>query len=174
MRRRPATVLGQGRNLLLASFACLLLLTGCTVKLAPDFDRSIVDGLIKTNEQTLVHFAAVSSGVEAATFDRREATYNSLIGKFDALRLQVLSRPTPRPMVAKWLGIGSSEDSEPNEIEVLKAPTDKILEKVIDTLTRMKSNDRAKGLKEGIVKGFKGSYEISIDQALTYEKALER
>ena len=174
MRRKHAMALSQRHQVLLVSFACLLLLAGCAVKLAPDFDRAILDGLIKTNEQALVHFAAVSSGVKSATFDERKPTYNSLIGKFDALRVQVLSRPTPRPMIAKLFGIGTSGDSKPDDIEILEAPTGEILATVIDTLTMMRDTDREKDLSSFKVRGFKQTYEASIDQALTYEKALER
>ena len=174
MIRRSTIALNQSRCVLLVFFACLLLLVGCTVKLAPDFDRAILDGLIKTNEQTLVHFAAVSLGVKSANFGEREATYNSLIGKFDALRIQVLSRPTPQPMLARLLGIGASGASKPDDIEVFAAPTAKILVKVIGTLIKMRDTDRDIGLSSFIVEGFKRSYEASIDQALTYEKALER
>ncbi len=174
MRRKHSMVLDQGHRILLTTFACVILLAACTVRLAPDFDRGILNGLIKANEQTLVHFAAVSAGVTSGTFQKREATYNGLIGQFDAVRVQVLSRPTPRPMIAKLLGIGVSQGSRPDEIEILEAPTAQILETVIDTLTVMRDTDGDNGLTPRKVEGFKRSYETSIDQALTYEKALER
>lgn len=176
MRRWPAVAASKSPlNILLAASACLLLLAACTIRLAPDFDRGILDGLIKANQQTLVHFAAVDSGVSPCTFSEREATYNDFIGKFDAVRIQVLSRPTPRSMIAQLLGIGTSPDSKPEgSNETLEAPTAEILKKIIDTLKKMRDTDGEKGLTPSAVEGFKGSYEISIDQALTYEAALER
>ena len=166
--------LGQGCHVLLAVLACLLLMAACTVRLAPDFDRGILDGLIKANEQTLVLFAAVSSGVKSNTFRDRVATYNGLVGRFDAARVQVLSRPAPQPMISQLLGIGPSLDPRSEEIETFEAPTDKILETIVDTLKEMRDTDERRGLTPSVVKGFKRSYRTSIDQALTYEMALER
>ena len=174
MQRRPVVKLHKGRHALLASFTCVLVLAACTVKLAPDYDPGILDALTKANELTLTHFAAVSSGVPPKTFATREATYNGLIGKFDAVRVQVSSRPTPQSMIAKLFGIGPSGDSQRGDIEILEAPTASVLETIISTLTEMRDTDREEGLKPFRVQGFKRSYETSIDQALTYEKALER
>lgn len=51
-------------------------LTACgEIKLAPKYDKSIV-------------FAAASSGTTVATYDKRENTYNKLIGSIDALAIQ--------------------------------------------------------------------------------------
>lgn len=152
----------------------LLLVAGCAIKLAPNYDKTIVDGLTKANQDTLILFASVSSGTTAATFPDREATYNDLIGAFDALRIQANARPTPRPYVLQILGLGHAEDKQPQDIDVLQTPTPGILQQIVATLTRMRDNDEAKGLSAAIITGFKNSYETSIDQALTYEKALER
>lgn len=174
MKRKCPRAFKLGQYVPPVVFAFLILLAACTVRFAPDFDRGILNGLIEANEQTLVLFATVSAGVTSDTFQQRETTYNGLIGKFDAVRVQALSRPTPRPIVAKLLGIGTSQDSRPDEIEILDAPTAQILETVIDTLTMMRDTDADSGLARSKVEGFKRSYEASIDQALTYEKALER
>lgn len=148
---------------------------GCAVKLAPDYDRTIVEGLGKANEEIMTLFASVSAGTEKATFKtEREATYNQIIGKLDALRLQVDARPTPRPYILQIFGIGKSTDKEPDDIEVLNAPTSDVLKTMAGTLVKMRDTDREKGISSGLVEGFKRSVEISMDQALTYEKALER
>jgi hypothetical protein len=41
----------------------VIMLGGCAVKLAPDFDRTIVDGLTQANENAMTLFASVSSGL---------------------------------------------------------------------------------------------------------------
>jgi hypothetical protein len=57
---------------------------------------------------------------------------------------------------------------------VLDAPTPEILSTIVYSITEMRDTDQAVGLNANIVSGFKREYETSIDQALIYEKALER
>jgi hypothetical protein len=146
-----------------------LALLGCTVQLAPNYDAIIVDSLTSANEQTMTLFASVSSGGNPSSFSAREATYNAIIGKFDALRLQAKARPAPQPLVSKLL-----TNKEPNIADQLNAPTPSILAKVVTDLTRMRDQDKAGTLTADKVELYKNSYEISMDQALTYEKALQR
>jgi len=96
-RRHPA---GRRCSIAVAVLsAAILLMTGCTVQLAPSYDTTIVDGLTSANEQAMTLFASVSSGTEGSPFSDREKTYNELIGKFGALRVQALARPTPQPLI---------------------------------------------------------------------------
>jgi hypothetical protein len=162
MRRRA--------GLALVMLVLVALASGCAVRLAPGYDRSLVDGLAKANEDAMTLFASVSSTTRE-TFGAREPTYNALIGKFDALRLQSQARPTPQPLIFQVFGIGGDPKTAP---KLLDAPTPKILQTVVDTLTRMRDTDRRQGLTDNLAQGFKSSYEISMDQVLTYEKALER
>jgi hypothetical protein len=121
----------------------------------------------------MVLFASVSSSTPDG-YAGRASAYNALIGKFDALRLQSQARPTPRPFVFQVFGIGADPRTAPKDLALLDAPTPKILQTVVDTLTRMRDTDRRHGLTAAVAQGFKNSYEISMDQVLTYEKALER
>jgi len=171
-QRRATTpqVLLQRLVLLVAA----IFLAGCSVKLVPSYDRTIVEGLTEANRETLELFAAVSNGAPGETFGEREPKYNELIGAFDALRLQADARPVPRPLVLQWFGLGTPDGKQPEEIEKLQNPTPGILEEVRETLIRMRETDRGGRLSATLVTGFKNSYELSIDQALTVEKALER
>ena len=54
----------------------------------------------------------------------------------------------------------------------MQNPTPDILQTIIDTLTQMREVDSEGRLSAGMLPGFKTSYEISIDQALTFELAL--
>jgi hypothetical protein len=94
--------------------AAILLLAGCAVQLAPSYDTSIIDGLTSANEQAMTLFASVSSGTEGSPFSDREKTYNELIGKFGALRLQALARPTPQPLILDYLGLAPSARRRPS------------------------------------------------------------
>lgn len=156
------------------------LLTGCAVKLAPDYDKSIVDGLIKANVETLTLMAGISKGADKATFTDREEIYNKIIGQFDALLAQVAARPEPRSLVAEWFGLGTTSAKSRNDIagiKRLKAPSEEILLEIVSTLSRMRDTDRKGTLDENKMTGdggFPNSYKISFQQVFTYEKALER
>lgn len=171
---RAARRLVQGWRTVFALVAAAAILSGCAVQLAPDYDRTIVGGLSTANEQTMIMFATVSQEPSKASFGKNEKTYNALIGQFDALRLQAKSRPTPRPAFLQFIGGGGDPNKKPDQIEILKSPTPEILNTIAKTLVKMRDRHKATGLTTTVVTGFKQSYEISIDQALTYEKALER
>jgi hypothetical protein len=72
------------------------------------------------------------------------------------------------------IGAGPSVNSNPKNIEVLKSPTSAVLATMIGTMTTMRDTDRQFGLTGRLAVGFKREFEISMDQALVYEKALER
>jgi hypothetical protein len=149
-------------------------MAGCTVQLAPSYDTTIVDGLTSANEQAMTLFASVSSGTEGSPFSDREKTYDELIGKFGALRLQALARPTPQPAILNYLELTPSAETASEPGNRLKAPTPDILATIIDKLTRMRDKDKAGSLTKELVALFENSYELSITQALAYEKALQR
>lgn len=164
-------------RMILAVLAIALLawpVSGCAIRLAPAFDRTIVDGLTKVNQDTMTLFASVSSGTSASTYGQRKKTYDDLIGSIDALRVQAIARPAPRSVGAQILGIGPKLDSTSQPIARLDAPTPKILAAMIESLTAMQEADKDYGLRPRDVATFKGEFVISMDQALTYEKALER
>ena len=55
----------------------VLLLVGCTATLAPPYDKTLVDGLKKTNIEVMTFFASVYGGTEKSTFDVRKKAYAS-------------------------------------------------------------------------------------------------
>ena len=116
----------------------------------------------------------MSSGASRKSYSKRQKQYDDLIGKIDALRIQSQARPMPRPLASQVLGLGPSPQTPPQEIEVLEAPTTGILERLSGTLNSMRDHDKQFGLTPMLVIGFKQRFAISMDQALTYEKALER
>ena len=172
---QPGAATPQAAALAIALLsAAILLLAGCTVQLAPSYDTTIVDGLTSANEQAMTLFASVSSGTEGSPFSDREKTYNELIGKFGALRVQALARPTPQPLILDYLGLAPSAATASEPDNRLKAPTADILATIIDKLTRMRDKDKTGSLTKELVELFENSYELSITQAIAYEKALQR
>lgn len=153
---------------LISLIALALALASCAIRLAPEFDRTILDGLINANQEAMVHFASVANGTSAGTFGKRKPTYDELIGKFDALRVQASARPAPRPVSAPILGTAA------NKLQPPTVPTPAVLAAVLETLTVMRDSDAEFGLRPNDIRRFKNEFEISVTQALTYERALER
>jgi hypothetical protein len=154
--RRPAI---QGRRRpalpgLAALVTFLFMVAGCAIRLAPDFDPTILEGLTRANEQALVLYASVSSGAPKETFAAREESYNKVLGAYDSVRLQAKARPFPRPD--------------------LPPPTEGIIDQILGNLMRLRDTHRDTGLTPATVQILKSLYEPGVVQALTYERALER
>lgn len=150
-----------------AAVALAFLLAACTAHLAPAYDASIVAGIDAANEEAMRLFASVSTGASPATYPRRADDYNTVIGKLEALRISAASRPAASgALFLRQNGAG--------QIPTLQSPTPDILAAARQPIETMRDTDRARGLTPTLVEGFKQSFEISMQQALTYEKALRR
>lgn len=163
--------------LVLFSIVTALPLSGCAVKLAPEFDKAIFEGLTKANEEALTLFASVSAGASKGTYSKRQAAYDGVIGKLDAVRLQIGSRVAPESpaLLAEILRRTSLPRSASGADATLPAvPSQGSLDRMIQTVTSMRNVDRQFGLSPMLVVGYKMRFEISMEQALTYEKALNR
>ena len=158
----------------IAILAVALAVAGCGIRLAPTFDRTMVDGLAKANEDAMTLFATVGSGTRPNTFPRRERTYDELIGKIDALRLQAQVRPNPQTPPGATLLFTGNASMQQRATDAMTAPTPAILVTMMRTITMMRETDRKAGLLPIVVPNFKREFEISMEQAITYEKALER
>lgn len=152
-----------------------LFLGGCAVQLAPTFDRTIVDGLAAANEDALILFASVSDGASRQTFAGRKDHYDRVIGTFDALVIQARARPFPQSGLARSLRVNPRLAADLSEIpRIEEAPSIGAMEKIVEIMKRMRATDGRRGLTAFVVDGFKNPYLTAIDQALIYEKALQR
>ena len=147
-----------------------LLLTSCVLRAAPAYDPSIVMGLQEANTEALQLFAAVSQGTTARTFPDRRKRYEDVIGRFDALRVETLSRRVPRPPFVSGITARASAAVDGD----IANPTPTYLESILRTLTRMRDVDRARGLMAENVKLYKRSYVERITEAFHVEKAFQR
>jgi len=159
---------------LASALVCLLVLAACSVQLAPDYDKSIVEGLTSANQEAMTLFATVSPNVPKSTFPDREKSYNSIIGKFAALKIEADSRPVPQPLLLQWFGSTRAGETLLGKDQILKVPTPDVLDGITKALTRMRDEDKASGLMKERVEFYQNGYEIRIQQALVYEKALQR
>ncbi len=140
-----------------ALLALLLTLAACAVRLAPLYDQALVQGITAANADTLELLASASGGTQKTRFDEREPRYYNLIGRLDALAIQAGTRPPPK---------ASAADAA--------VPSQTALQAIADSLRKMSDTDREQGLTEVEVQAFRGQILIYMDQALTYEAALER
>lgn len=158
-----------------ALFFVALAMSGCAAKLVPDYEKALVDELTKANQDAMTLFAAVSTGAPKATFPKRESAYNSAIGEFNAISIQLATRPVPQvsPVVVQILTVVQGK-ADLNGTQLTAPPSIASVQAIVGTLTTMRDTDKAQGLHPMLVDGFRREYEISIEQALAYEKNLER
>jgi len=134
-------------------------------RLVPDYDDEIVQSLNATTEETSKFFAKVAGGTNPADYKKREDTYTTLIGKYDAIVLRLEARAYPKPtlpFIARRVPV-------PEE-----APSIAPIRKISETLAVMKKLDVTRRITPTEVARFRGIFEIETRNALTYENALKR
>jgi hypothetical protein len=141
---------------------------GCAVKLAPDYDKAVIDGLTKANEDAMILFASVTTG----PYSKRDAAYDTVIGELNAVQVQIKARGTPAPPSVLFRVAAPAVDKKTLS-DALEAPTsgdvDTLL-RIVNAARRDDQNGRIKGRIDFIIEAF----AIQMAQALTYEKALQR
>lgn len=145
----------------------------CTVHLAPSYNQELVTGITAQNKATLEFFALVALGTKSTTYANREPYYVQLIGGFDALVTQANARFTPRNKVRQKANEALKKKGIP-VLEEGEIPSATALERIYTTLVKMRETDQKQGVTLTEVQAFKGQIKIYMDQALTYENALER
>lgn len=154
----------------LAATLLLCVLTSCTgIKLAPEYDKAIADGLVSFNQKAMQFFASASSGTAPATYDKREITYNELIGSADALAMQADARPVPINNINRLFQSDSATESKDKGKSSAVA-----MQKISETITKMRDTDKKQGVTATETAAFKGQTAIYLNQALVYENFLKR
>lgn len=148
-------------------FALFLLLVGCSAEFTKSYDAALVRGLNAANEEALVFFSEVSAGASTSRFAELAPKYDSLIGKFEALRLQSKARPTP----TLGLQLGSKLPGCGRAGECLESSSFALGE-IVGTFEGMKDDNRNLGLTAAAVQISKAGYLIAIEQVLVIETAL--
>jgi len=134
-------------------------------RLAPDYDDEIVTSLNAATEDTSKFFAKVAGGTSPLDYKKREETYTTLIGKYDALALRLEARAYPKPTIP-FVGTRVPVPE--------KAPSIAPVKKISETLGVMKKFDETRRIPAGEVTLYRGIFEIETRNALTYENALKR
>jgi hypothetical protein len=169
----------MSRYLTMALISAVLLFPSCTISLAPKFDRGIVDHLSASSSDVFDMIADVSAGTDSASFSKRQEKYNRIIGKMEALELEINTRPMPGNKKIKSLINKANESFKQRGLSALitagdTAPSATALAQVINNLVQMKNTDKARGLTPATVQLHKGFIRLYLDQALTYERFLNR
>lgn len=156
--------------------ACIAL-AGCAVSLAPKFDQHIVDNLTSGSTEVFELLAEVSAGTTKSDFDKREGKYNQIIGKLEALVLQINARPVPNNKTVDKIIAKANERLKKRGVSTLisageTAPSATALKNVVANIAKMKDTDKQQGITAFEVQAFKGNIELFFDQALTYERYL--
>jgi hypothetical protein len=169
-----------GRPVSVALFAFSLFLSGCTAKLAPDYDQALANGLSSANKDMETLFAAVGKstgpGVDSSTYSKREDQYNNVIGSLNALAAQSKLRPAGSVTISDVnaqldkLGIGLLND-DPNIADI---PSARSLKDAADTITHMRDADKGSGLHGKVIDSFENQAETFVNQAIAYESFLKR
>ena len=150
----------------------LAVLGGCQAAMAPAYDASLVVGIRAANVRAMELLATASGGVDRSTFASREAAYARVIGSFDALTIEAGARPVPDSRALERVNALLEKRGVPAlDGEIPSVPA---LRKVSETVAKMRDTDRKQGVRDMEVQAFRGILVISIDQALTYERFLER
>jgi hypothetical protein len=175
-QKQKRTVFNFSVAILLLS--TLLVSTSCAVSLAPRFDQGIIDNLSTTSTEVFQLLAEVSEGTTNADFSKREAEYNQVIGKLDALAIQINARPVPdNKNVDKIINKANSSLQKKGAtlISVNQiAPSATALKNVTASVTKMKQADKVQGITATEALAFKNGIELFFDQALTYERFLNK
>lgn len=160
------------RLLVLATF---LSLTGCATQLAPPYDKNVADGLVTVSIETMTLLAATSQGTDKSTFSSRKDKYNMLIGKLDALALLAGARPMPKNKVTDAINtLLEKRGGKPIDNDDSTLPSAHSIQKISETLTKMRDTDEKQGITALEAQAFKGQVVIYFDQAITYENFLQR
>lgn len=154
------------------AIALVLVVGACTTQLAPLYDQALVEGLTSVNAKTMELMASAVGGTTKETFVNRENQYNKVIGSLDALALQAAVRPAPTNSLATAINSMGNESGVSGESQVISSST--ALKEISKTVSRMREIDKKQGVTGFEVQAFKGQVLIYMDQALTYEAALER
>ena len=174
---------GLGTRLLAAPLgsllALLILLNGCAVQLAPQYDEFIDKNLAALNQSIASFVAGVPvAGYPKSSFSDHEKYYADPLGKIQALKARAAARPVAQPLIAKWLGLGEKAEDVIGIGE--KIPSVESLRIVAERLSKMREIHQ--GGKDGGSSGLSAAFaqrmgeqiQIAMNNAITYELALKR
>lgn len=150
------------------------ILAGCATQLAPTYDSQVVVGLNDLNKQSLVYFEEMSGDVSSIPYKDVEDSYNELIGATESLITQSDARPTPDNKAVKKINemLAKKDQAiwDPNN----KLPSTEALRTIAEDYRLLKDMHKDGSINDIKFSLRKNSIVLSLDQAITFEYALER
>jgi hypothetical protein len=175
-RSAPTAPSRSAWHSVIAFLAVALVLAGCGIRLAPNYDRDIIDGLARTNEDALTLFASVANGAPPGSYPRRVDAYNALQGKLESVGAMVKARGTPQPPATgvALLGVVGVQNAQQQADQYMQPSTGPNIEAMIRIVNLMRNDDSRGKLSALSVMTLKNNFSAEMNQALTYEKFLNR
>ncbi len=154
----------------------LFALSGCAVRLAPQYNQTIIDDLSSASESVFQLMAEAAGGTKQVSYEKRNDSYNNVIGQLEALELEIEARPIPKNKTIDKIIAKANTSLQNRGVTLLTAadtaPSATAVKHIIENITKMKETDQLQGLKTTEVAAFKSFVTLYLDQALTYESYL--
>ncbi len=165
----------QRKYSFLVALLAAIIVTGCTIQLAPSYDKELVSGLDAGNEEALTLFASLSGGSDQSKYPEYKERYSKVIGKFTALKLRAQTRQVP-PLAKqlKKINFVSNLCDVRNDAVSCVNTSPEAIDQVVMQLKQMQKTHQESGLAEDLVVGFETNFITALQQALFVERALER
>jgi len=148
-----------------------LMISACAVKMAPDYDQSVITKLTACNEKIATYFTSFDP---SKAYADRHAFYDDVIGQESALGIELRARPTPQPLVLNWLGFDRADTEVGKIAKSTEAPSINAVAMIVKRLEYLRDEDKNKALSAPLVALTRGEVESFMVDALTYEMALKR
>lgn len=159
----------------LRSFAvvllALVLASGCTVRMAPDYDATNVSKIDQLSESLSKLVAGFD---EQQSYADRKSSYDDNFAKLNALIIRMQARPSPQPVFLDWLG---SKIANKNVSKILResdAPSIASLQNILKNLRWMSEHDQKKQLSRMMAVLTWNEIQSFLTDAMVYEQALNR
>ncbi len=159
-------------------FGVFFLFQSCSIQLAPKFDQVIVTNLTVVTEDIFKVLAEVAEGTKTLDYNKREDNYNKVIGKLEALKLQIDSRPQPnndkiKKLIQKVNIVLKNRGEKEINLDQIN-PSAVALKNIVDNLVSLKKDDQMQDVTKTEVTFIKNAIVLYLDQALTYENFLNQ
>ena len=150
------------------------ILVSCVTQLAPTYDSQLVLGVNDLNRKSLTYFASMSPEFASKKFEDSEDTYNELIGLTQSLIAQSETRPVPDNKAIKKINEMLAKKGKPVWDPNNNLPSTVALQGILEEFQKLKAWHADGSLNKTKFELRKSSVSLYLDQAMTFEYALER
>jgi len=161
-------------KLLISVIFSSLLLVSCVTQLAPSYNNELIVGINDINKKSLIYFESMSADFSTVNYEDSKDTYNEIIGLTQSLIAQSEARPVPESKALKKLNKILEERGQPIWDPENNLPSTVALQGVMSDFKLLKAMHADGSINKTKFELRKSAIKISLDQAMTFEYALER